>query len=218
MQNNDHGHTHDEPEVHAPSPDEPPPASEWEFLEKALSELLVETGVIEEADVQRMMNFTESRNPALGAKVVARAWTDSGFRDRLLCDARKTLREEMEIDVGTIAELEAVENTDKLHHVVVCTLCSCYPRNLLGTPPAWYKSREYRSRAVREPRIVLKEFGTVLPSDVSIRVLDSTADLRYLVIPKRPGGTEGWPADRLEALVSRDSMIGTALASDPDSK
>ena len=214
MHDDDQGHTHGDPDPHAPSPDDAPPASEWEFLEKALSALLAECGVIEEADIQRMMNFTESRNPALGAKVVARAWTDSGFRDRLLCDARKTLREEMGIDVGTIAEIEAVENSDKLHHVVVCTLCSCYPRTLLGQPPAWYKSREYRSRIVREPRKVLKEFGTVLPSDVSIRVLDSTADLRYLVIPNRPGGTEDWPAHRLEALVSRDSMIGTALASD----
>ena len=215
MHADDYAHTHGDPDAHAPSPDDPPPATEWEFLEKALSELLVECGVIEEADIQRMMNFTESRNPALGAKVVARAWTDAGFRDRLLEDARQTLREDMDIDIGTIAELEAVENTDAVHHVVVCTLCSCYPRNLLGIPPAWYKSREYRARVVREPRRVLGEFGTILPPDTSIRVFDSTADLRYLVIPRRPAGTENWPAVRLEALVTRDSMVGTALAMEP---
>ncbi len=217
MHADDHGHDHADPDAHAPSPDDPPPASDWEFLEQALSELLIESGVIEEADIQRMMNFTESRNPALGAKVVARAWTDVGFRDRLFDDARKTLREDMDIDIGTIAELEAVENTDAVHHVVVCTLCSCYPRNLLGIPPAWYKSREYRARVVREPRAVLKEFGTTLPPGTSIRVLDSTADLRYLVVPLRPEGTEDWPAERLETLVTRDSMIGTALASKPES-
>ncbi len=215
MHADDHGHDHTDPDAHAPPPDDPPPASNWEFLEQALSELLIESGVIEEADIQRMMNFTESRNPALGAKVVARAWTDSDFRSRLLRDARRTLREEMDIDIGTIAELEAVENTDAVHHVVVCTLCSCYPRNLLGIPPAWYKSREYRARVVREPRAVLKEFGTTLPPDTSIRVLDSTADLRYLVVPRRPAGTEDWPAERLESLVTRDSMIGTAPATEP---
>ncbi len=215
MHADDHGHDHADPDAHAPPPDDPPPASDWEFLEQALSELLIESGVIEEADIQRMMNFTESRNPALGAKVVARAWTDAGFRDRLFDDARKTLREDMDIDIGTIAELEAVENTDAVHHVVVCTLCSCYPRNLLGIPPAWYKSREYRARVVREPRAVLKEFGTTLPPGTSIRVLDSTADLRYLVVPRRPAGTEDWPAERLESLVTRDSMIGTAPATEP---
>ncbi len=215
MHADDHGHDHTDPDAHAPSPDDPPPASDWEFLEQALSELLIESGVIEEADIQRMMNFTESRNPALGAKVVARTWTDSDFRSRLLRDARRTLREEMDIDIGTIAELEAVENTDAVHHVVVCTLCSCYPRNLLGIPPAWYKSREYRARVVREPRAVLKEFGTTLPPGTSIRVLDSTADLRYLVVPRRPAGTEDWPAERLESLVTRDSMIGTAPATEP---
>lgn len=215
MHADDHGHDHTDTDTHAPSPDDPPPASDWEFLEQALSELLIESGVIEEADIQRMMNFTESRNPALGAKVVARTWTDAGFRDRLFDDARKTLREDMDIDIGTIAELEAVENTDAVHHVVVCTLCSCYPRNLLGIPPAWYKSREYRARVVREPRAVLKEFGTTLPPGTSIRVLDSTADLRYLVVPRRPAGTEDWPAERLESLVTRDSMIGTAPATEP---
>ena len=216
MHNDDRGHTHDDPDSHAPSPDDPPPASEGEFLERALSELLVECGAVEEADIQRMMNFTESCNPALGAKVVARAWTDAGFRDRLLRDARETLRDDMDIDIGTIAELEAVENSDAVHHVVVCTLCSCYPRSLLGIPPAWYKSREYRARVVKEPRRVLEEFGTTLLPDTSIRVLDSTADLRYLVVPQRPDGTEDWSVERLRTLVSRDSMIGTAPASKPE--
>lgn len=214
----DHGHEHghdDQHDPHAPAPDDPPPRTEWEFLEKALSELLAETGVISEADIQRQMNFMDSRNATLGARVVARAWTDPDFRDRLIRDPRDTLRKEMDVEIGTLAELQVVENTDELHHVVVCTLCSCYPRNLLGIPPAWYKSRAYRSRVVHEPRKVLEEFGTALPDDLPIRVLDSTADLRYLVIPRRPEGTEDMSIEQLEALVTRDSMIGTATAKRP---
>lgn len=204
-----HDHIHD---ADGPSPDDPPPATEWEFLERALSLLLVETGVIEEADIQRQMDFMDSRNTALGARVVARAWSDDAFRDRLIQQPRETLRAEMDADIGTLAELQVVENTDANHHVVVCTLCSCYPRNLLGIPPAWYKSRQYRSRIVHEPRKVLEEFGTELPAGMAVTVLDSTADLRYLVIPRRPKGTEGWSAEDLATLVSRDSMIGTAEA------
>jgi nitrile hydratase len=205
----DHGHGAD---PHAPGPDDPPPSTEWQFLEQALSELLVEEGVLENFDIFQQMDFMESRNPALGAKVVARAWTDPDFHDRLVENPRGTLKDEMAIDIGTLAELEVVANTDDTHHVVVCTLCSCYPRNLLGIPPAWYKSPEYRSRVVREPRQVLAEFGTELDDKVSIRVMDSTADLRYLVIPRRTSGTEGLDADALEKLVSRDSMIGTSEA------
>jgi nitrile hydratase len=212
----DHGHIHDhEHDPHAPSPDDPPPGTEWEFLEKALSELLGEADVFSEADIQRQMDFMDSRNEALGARVVARAWTDPAFRDRLIEDPRVTLRDEMDVDIGTLAELEVVENTPDVHHVVVCTLCSCYPRNLLGIPPAWYKSRAYRSRVVHEPRKVLEEFGTTLPDDMAIRVLDSTADLRYLVIPSRPEGTDDLTVEQLEGLVTRDSMIGTATAKNP---
>lgn len=212
----DHGHTHDhEHDSHAPSPDDPLPSTEWEFLEKALSELLAEADVISEADIQRQMDFMESRNEALGAKVVARTWTDPKFHDLLIKDPRGTLRDEMDVEIGTLAELEVVENTTDIHHVVVCTLCSCYPRNLLGIPPAWYKSHAYRSRVVHEPRKVLEEFGTILPENMAIRVLDSTADLRYLVIPSRPEGTGDLTAEELEQLVTRDSMIGTAQAKNP---
>ena len=213
-----HGHDHDhDDDPDAPSPDDPPPQTEWEVLEAALSELLVEEGVIEPADIHRQMNMMASRNPALGAKIVAKAWADPDFKTRLIDDARTTLREEMDLDIGTLAELQVVENTADLHHVVVCTLCSCYPRPVLGIPPAWYKSREYRSRIVAEPRNVLEEFGTDLPESVAVRVLDSTADLRYLVIPRRPPGTDGWSEEKLASLVSRDSMIGTAVAEPAES-
>lgn len=215
---NDHTHDHRHDHAHdpnGPSPDDPPLTSEWDFLERALSELLVETGVLDEGAIHRQMDFMDSRNETLGATVVARAWSDTDFRDRLVSEPRETLRADMDVEIGTIAELEVVENTDDLHHVVVCTLCSCYPRNLLGPPPAWYKSREYRARVVKEPRKVLEEFGTTLPEGKTVRVLDSTADLRYLVIPRRPDGTEGWSAEKLADLVSRDSMIGTAEARTP---
>lgn len=206
-------HTHDQ-DAHTPRSDDPPPSTEWEVLERALSELLVEEGVIEPGDIHRQMDWMDSRNEMLGAQIVVKAWTDPDFKARLLADARTTLLEEMDLDIGTLAELEVRENTDALHHVVVCTLCSCYPRNILGIPPAWYKSPQYRSRVVHEPRAVLAEFGTELPEGVRIQVLDSTADLRYLIIPVRPAGTEEWSDDDLARLVSRDSMIGTAFARD----
>ncbi|MDH3236279.1 MAG: nitrile hydratase subunit alpha [Alphaproteobacteria bacterium] len=212
MSEGEHEHDHD---AHTPRSDDPPPSTDWEVLERALGELLVEEGVIEPGDVHRQMDWMDSRNAMLGAQIVATAWTDPAFKVRLLADARATLLEDMDLDIGTLAELEVYENTDTLHHVVVCTLCSCYPRNILGIPPAWYKSREYRSRVVHEPRAVLAEFGTELGEPVRIRVLDSTADLRYLIIPVRPTGTDGWSAAELARLVSRDSMIGTALARDP---
>ena len=157
----------------------------------------------------------DSRTPARGAKVVARAWTDPAYKARLLADGNAAL-EEIGLDRG-VYKLVVVENTPAVHNVVVCTLCSCYPRWLLGLPPDWYKSREYRSRTVREPRVVLSEFGVDLPADTTVRVHDSTADMRYLVVPARPGGTEGLTETELAALVSRDAMIGTALAgSAPD--
>jgi nitrile hydratase len=148
----------------------------------------------------------DARSPANGAAVVARAWTDPAFRARLLSDGSEACRE-MGYDIGTL-NLIAVENTPETHNVIVCTLCSCYPRNLLGLPPDWYKSRAYRARTVRDPRGVLAEFGTELPGDMTLRVHDSTADMRYIVIPERPAGTEGLGPDALAALVTRDGMIG----------
>jgi nitrile hydratase len=146
--------------------------------------------------------------------MVARAWTDPAYKARLLADA-KPAATELGINVAVAPELVVLENTADVHHVVVCTLCSCYPKAILGIPPAWYKSRAYRSRVVREPRAVLREFGTEIPDHVDVRVVDSTADMRYLILPARPAGTEGWDEARLAALVSRDSMIGVAPARDP---
>src|SRR5262249_51033058 len=148
-----------------------------------------------------------SRTPADGARLVARAWIDSDFKERLLADVRSAAAE-LGLDAGPAPKVVAVENTGDVHHMVVCTLCSCYPRALLGPPPAWYKSLAYRSRAVSEPRAVLAEFGLELDPDVELRVLDSTADVRYLVLPRRPDGTDALDEDELAALVTRDSMIG----------
>jgi len=153
----------------------------------------------------------DSRNPALGAKVVARAWVDAAFRARLLADGRKAC-EELGISFYDDTQLIVLENTDKLHNLIVCTLCSCYPRPVLGLPPDWYKLKPYRSRAVSEPRAVLAEFGTVIPEDVEIRVSDSTAMVRYLVLPKRPDGTDDYSEEQLAALVTRDTMIGVVPA------
>jgi nitrile hydratase len=174
---------------------------------RALEALLVQKGVVAREDVRERIDWLVSRSPADGARLVARAWVDPAFRGRLLADGRAA-SQELGIDPGPAPVLVAVENTDHVHHMVVCTLCSCYPRNLLGPPPAWYKSLPYRSRAVSDPRGVLAEFGTTLEDDVELRVLDSTADIRYLVIPRRPEGTEGLSEDELAALVTRDSMIG----------
>src|SRR5262249_8704271 len=154
------------------------------------------------------------RSPADGARIVARAWVDPEFKQRLLADARAAALE-LGLDPGPSPVVVAVENTDAVHHMVVCTLCSCYPRGLLGPPPDWYKSLPYRSRAVSDPRGVLAEFGLELDGDVELRVLDSTADMRYLVIPRRSEGTEGMSEEELAALVTRDSMIGVAEVTAP---
>jgi nitrile hydratase len=151
----------------------------------------------------------DTRTPALGAAVIARAWADAAFKTRLMADGTRAVGE-MGIPMGD-AELIVVENTPDTHNVVVCTLCSCYPRTVLGLPPDWYKSRNYRSRVVVEPRTVLKEFGTEVPDDVTVRVHDSNADMRYLVLPMRPAGTEGWNEERLAQLVTRDCMVGVAV-------
>ena len=184
-------------------------------LEQALRSLLLERGVFTEEDLLRQIEATGSRTPLLGARIVARAWVDPAFRDALLAEAKPALAGAFALDLEHTPEITMLENTDRVHHVVCCTLCSCYPRNILGVPPLWYKSREYRSRVVIEPRAVLAEFGTRIPPEREIRVVDSTADMRYMVIPRRPAGTEGWDEERLATLVTRDSLIGVAHAREP---
>lgn len=185
-------------------------------LEEALRGLLLERGVFTEEDLRRQIEATGARTPLLGARIVARAWADAGFRDALLAEARPALAQAFALDLEHTPEITVLENTAGVHHVVCCTLCSCYPRNILGVPPLWYKSREYRSRVVIEPRAVLAEFGTRIPPEREIRVVDSTADMRYMVIPLRPTGTDGWDEERLASLVTRDSLIGVAHAREPD--
>jgi nitrile hydratase len=182
-------------------------------MEISLRELLVEKGILTNAQVDAEVENMRLRTPERGARVVARAWVDADFKKRLLENGTKAC-EELGLDVPAL-KLLAVENTPQVHNAIVCTLCSCYPRMLLGIPPDWYKSRNYRSRMVREPRAVLAEFGLNLPEKVQIRVHDSTADMRYIVLPMRPGGTEGWNEERLAALVNRDSMIGVAVPKGP---
>jgi len=189
------------------------PLTYFQLMEVTLRELLVEKGLLTEEQIRREVEDMRGRTPERGAKVVARAWTDDSFRRRLLENGTKAC-EELGLDVPAL-KLLVVENTPQVHNVVVCTLCSCYPRMLLGIPPDWYKSRAYRSRMVREPREVLKEFGLIIPLETQVRVHDSTADMRYLVLPMRPAGTEGWDEERLAALVTRDSMIGVSLAKSP---
>ena len=203
-------HDHDHPHEPITNGGEPPAAARA----RALEELLVEKGVIRREDVRAGIDWLVSRSPADGARLVARAWVDPEFKRRLLGDAREAALE-LGLDPGPSPVVVAVENTDAVHHVVVCTLCSCYPRALLGPPPDWYKSLAYRSRTVADPRGVLTEFGVELGELVELRVLDSTADIRYLVIPRRPVGTEELSEDELAALVTRDSMIGVAQPAAP---
>ncbi len=198
-------HDHDHP--HAPVSDRDEPAAAARA--RALEALLVSKGAVRREDVRRMIDWLVSRTPADGARVIARAWVDPGFKERLLEDARAAALE-LGLDPGPSPVVMAVENTEAVHHMVVCTLCSCYPRALLGPPPDWYKSLAYRSRAVSDPRGVLTEFGVALDDDVELRVLDSTADIRYLVIPRRPPGSEEMNEQQLAALVTRDAMIGVA--------
>ena len=196
----DHGHEH--------------PKHELSYHAKriyAIRELLLEKGIITEKDVQSQIEYQEARSPANGAKLVARAWVDPGFKARLVADPKAACAE-MGIDATAINEFVVLENTEKVRHMVVCTLCSCYPRPILGRPPDWYKSLNYRSRAVNDPRGVMREFGLNLPDDVEVRVHDSTADMRYIVLPVRPKGTEGLSEADLAQLVTRDSMIGVTDA------
>jgi len=200
-----HDHDHDHPHEPIGHDGEPTAAARA----RALEDLLVEKGVITREAVRQGVDWMVSRSPVDGARLVARAWVDPEFKERLLADARAAAAE-LGLDAGPSPKVVAVENTDDVHHMVVCTLCSCYPRALLGPPPAWYKSLPYRSRAVSEPRAVLSEFGVELDPGVELNVLDSTADIRYLVVPQRPAGTEGLSEDELAVLITRDSMIGVA--------
>ena len=210
----DHDHDHGQPHAHPKQPDiEDLPITEVQLLETAVRELLTEKGVFSAADFRRMLETIDSWTPALGAGLVARAWVDPAFKARLLSDAPAAARE-LGLDPGA-SHLVVQENTPERHNLIVCTLCSCWPKRILGIPPDWYKSRAYRSRAVNEPRAVLAEFGTELPEGVAVHVHDSTADLRYLVLPMRPAGTEGMSEEELAALVTRDSMVGVAVPGSP---
>ncbi len=201
-----HGHDHDH---------EASELSETELRVRALQTILVEKGYADQAALDAIVETYETKiGPHIGARIVARAWTDPAFKQALLSDATKAAAPfGYKGDVGD--HLVAVENTPDRHNVVVCTLCSCYPWDVLGLPPVWYKSFAYRSRVVKEPRAVLGEFGVSVPEKAEVRVWDSTAEVRYMVVPARPSGTEGWSEDRLAQLVTRDSMIGTGTPTSP---
>jgi nitrile hydratase alpha subunit len=205
-------HPHHHPHPHQPDLEDLG-YDHHQLMAEALGELLIEKGVFTAEDLRRTLEAIDARSPADGAKLVARAWLDPAYKARVLAGLNAAAGE-LGIDAGPIP-IRALENTPALHNLIVCTLCSCYPRGLLGLPPDWYKARAYRSRAVREPRAVLAEVGTRIPDEVEIRVHDSTADLRYLVLPLRPAGTEGLDEAALAALVTRDCLIGTALPQAP---
>jgi nitrile hydratase subunit alpha len=189
--------------------------SEMQLRVRALETILTEKGYVDPAALDRLIENAETRiGPHIGARIVARAWTDAEFKRRLLDDATEAVNLLAGFD-PVAAHLIAVENTPQVHNIVVCTLCSCYPWSVLGLPPVWYKSAPYRSRTVIDPKGVLAEFGVKLPADTQIRVWDSTAETRFLVVPMRPQGTEGWSEDELARLVTRDSMVGAGLAKSP---
>jgi nitrile hydratase len=199
----DHEHDHHD---HSPVGEEAAPGY-FELMETALRELLIERKLIGPDEIRRQIEVLDSRTPALGARVVARAWMDPAFRARLLLNGR-TACEELGISFYDDTQLIVLENSETVHNLIVCTLCSCYPRPVLGLPPDWYKARSYRARAVYEPRSVLAEFGTVIPDDVEVRVSDSTAAVRFMVLPMRPAGTDSYSEEQLAELVTRDAMIG----------
>ena len=209
----DHGHEHDH---HHHGPDDPAhphnaPLTDVQLRVRALESLLTEKGLVDPAALDALVDTYETKvGPRNGAQVVAKAWTDPAFKRRLLEDATEVLAE-----LGFIGrqgeDMVVLENTASVHNMVVCTLCSCYPWPVLGLPPVWYKSAPYRSRAVIDPRGVLRDFGVALPEEVEVRVWDSTAELRYLVLPRRPAGTDGMTEEELAALVTRDAMIGTGV-------
>jgi nitrile hydratase len=201
-------HDHEHPHPHPTRPDGDDSLTHYQIMEVAVRELLIDKGILTADRVQRQIEAMDERTPARGAAVVARAWMDSSFKARLLADGNAAIGE-LGLERGPY-KLVVVENTSSVHNVIVCTLCSCYPRWLLGLPPDWYKSRNYRSRMVREPRAVLREFGLDLPDHVTVRVHDSTADMRYLVLPMRPADTDGWSEEQLASLIGRDTMVGVA--------
>ncbi|MEN0053087.1 MAG: nitrile hydratase subunit alpha [Mucilaginibacter sp.] len=205
----DHDHNHDHDHPHAEiSHDETP--GYYEILEISIRELLIEKGLIKPDDVRKQIELLDSRHPLLGSKMVVKAWLDPEFKKRLLANGNHGA-EEMGISIYDDTDFTVLESTPDTHHVIVCTLCSCYPRAILGLPPDWYKSKEYRARTVIEPRKVLAEFGTVVPDNVRVVVNDSTAAQRYLVLPVRPAGTENFTEEQLEAIVTRDTMIGVTV-------
>lgn len=210
----DHHHHGNGPHRHPPAPDIKLSARASRLL--AMHELLVEKGVIEPDDLRKSMDAATG-SPSNGARVIARAWVDPAFKERLLTDAVSAISE-LGFDFVEDTGLVVLENTPDVHHMIVCTLCSCYPKPLLGQPPDWYKSLPYRSRAVIEPRSVMREFGFDPGEDVEVRVMDSTAELRYMVLPLRPEGTDGMSEDELARLVIRDSMVGVRPALAPDSE
>ena len=202
-------HSHD----HLPPPESGGPPTYYQTMETAVRELLIDKGVITADEVRAAIEAMDARSPAHGARVVARAWRDPAYKARLLADGSAACQE-LGIDMGPI-HLVVVEDDETTHNVIVCTLCSCYPRMLLGLPPDWYKARAYRSRVVREPRAVLAEFGTLLPERLQLRVHDSTADMRYMVLPRQPDGTEELDEAALAELVTRDCLIGVTLPKRP---
>ena len=208
-----HDHHHGQDHDHAPI-ENAPNGGEYAVMAEAMRQLLIEKGVFTADEMREQIDRMDSRSPAMGARMVARAWVDPAYKARLLQDGSAAAEELLGITVAPL-RLLAMENKPGLHNLIVCTLCSCYPRNVLGLPPDWYKSRSYRSRAVSEPRAVLAEFGTVLPDDTELRVHDSTADMRYIVLPMRPQGTEGWSEEKLAAIVTRDSMVGVSVPKVP---
>lgn len=187
----------------------PPRPESLALLEKLVAALAAR-GIVTEEEISARQAITDRASPEVGARMVARAWTDADYRRLLLTDGAAAA-ERMGATMAGAPPLGVLENTPTRHHLVVCTLCSCYPRAVLGYPPHWYKSFAYRARAVREPRAVLAEWGTAIPDNVEIRVIDSTADYRWMVLPMRPAGTEDWSEDRLAALVTRDALVGVAL-------
>jgi nitrile hydratase len=198
---------------HAPPPDTDGPQTYYQRLAQALESLLVEKHVFSANEMRTTIEEIDASSPAEGAKLIARAWVDETFKARLLHDANAAAAE-FGIDGGDVPVV-VMENTPEIHNLIVCTLCSCYPRRLIGLPPDWYKSQNYRRRAVREPRVVIAEFGTVLADGVEVRVHDSTADLRYMVLPMRPAGTAGLDEEALAALVTRDCLVGVTIPTVP---
>jgi nitrile hydratase len=204
MSGHDDHHGHDHSRTF--QPDHPEPTSEPALTGLALRELLIEAGHYTAEEEQAMIAKMQGASPENGARIVARAWTDPQFKRRLLENGAEAIKE-MGFDLSPV-EFTVMENTANVHNIIVCTLCSCYPRALLGMSPAWYKSKNYRSRVVREPRSVLGEFGVDLTDAIEVRVHDSTAELRYMVLPQRPAGTQDWSEEKLAGLVTRDSLIG----------